>query len=269
MNSETESTKPTAITLLSLNIWNINQPFESRMSELVRFLRHATPHIVALQEVSRTSDGERQSRMIANEAGYDLEDYVRSGDWDGREEGLAVLTRVPSSKSDPITLPLASDNMPRVAQVVRADVGGTIGPVDVVNTHFSFPPKDTFGRLAQATTLIQKIRSHYVQHGRPIILCGDLNDDPKSAPVQRLFGDPQFRLRDAWDVNPSKQGLTYASSNEWARPELGLDRRIDYVAVSETLTVDWCTLTLTGKDGWKPVSDHYGVLAQISPHTRG
>jgi endonuclease/exonuclease/phosphatase family metal-dependent hydrolase len=269
MNAEVEPTWPRSINLLSLNMWNIREPFEERMSMLVRFLRHAAPDIVALQEISPTCDGEPQSQMIAIEAGYRDAHYVKSGDWRGREEGLAVMTRMTSFQSRHITLPTARDDMRRIAQVVRVDIGGTIGSLYIVNTHFAFRPSDTLGRLAQAETLIESMRSEYMKHGRPIILCGDLNDGPESAPVRRLFEDSQLHLNDAWLVNGSTNlGWTLASSNRWARSELGLDRRIDYVAVSEALTVEECTLVLTGKDGWGPVSDHYGILARISSYSQ-
>jgi endonuclease/exonuclease/phosphatase family metal-dependent hydrolase len=248
--------------VLSLNIWNLNAPLGERQDRIISYLRANRPHIVALQEVSPLGEL-RQCDLIASEVGYPYVYYTQNGYWQGREEGLAILTSLKSKELTEVTLPLAEGDMPRKLQLIN------ISPVEmdssfiVANTHLAFHIDSTTARVKQICAILGGITATG-DNIRPLILCGDLNDTPESEPVRTLFSQKQPYLRDAWTLaGNNSEGHTFAKSNPWADSKLWPGRRIDYIAVSREFTVHSCHLVLTPND-CGPASDHYAVSAEIS-----
>lgn len=244
--------------LLTLNLWNVTAPLTTRMERLLRFLRAVKPDLVALQEVSLYR-GIAQSVWIAKEADYRYEHYSRCGDWRGREEGLAVLSKHPIRMQSFNRLP-DGDAMPRCIQRIRVTAPDNRECM-LLNTHLSYPPGAGAFRLRQAVAIGDLIAS---DPSRYLVLCGDLNDSPDSSPLQQLLADDRFSLRDAWRIAGSVgEPFTFSSDNPWAAADLLPGRRIDYVLTGPGFKIISCRAVLTVADEWGIVSDHYGVLASM------
>lgn len=110
---------------------------------------------------------------------------------------------------------------------------------------------------------------------RHVILLGDLDATPDAASIRFLTGRQSLDgtsvcYQDAWAaVRPAEPGYTFTPDNPLVRDgdmptESG--RRIDYVLVrgtahGATLRVAGCERVFTDPD--RPISDHYGVLADL------
>lgn len=110
---------------------------------------------------------------------------------------------------------------------------------------------------------------------RHVILLGDLDATPDAASIRFLTGRQSLEgtsagYTDAWAaVRPGEPGHTFSPDNPLVRDgdmpcEPG--RRIDYVLVRSTahgptLRVAGCERVFTDHD--RPISDHYGVLADL------
>lgn len=248
------------LSVLTLNLWNINKPLESRLINISRFLLEKKPDIVALQEVSRYN-GQLQCHQIGRIAGYHYIHYSKSGCWFGREEGLAILTRQESIQKKSVQLPMILNDMPRILQQVKLVRHCNNPEIWIANTHYAYHINANKGRAYQAESTMNTLINHHLKSNYRLILCGDLNDTPNSPAVNIIFNDKRLRFRDAWlEAGHTNLGHTFSKDNPWADSKLSPGRRIDYVGVSEGIDVESCNIVFKGCDGFPPVSDHYGLL---------
>ena len=121
--------------------------------------------------------------------------------------------------------------------------------------------------------------------GKPLLVCGDLNDTLDAATTQLLFGPPGSQFGTAgfgrpdrgdaqrlWDV-----GFRMVPPDNWSRMFAGRQELIDHILVSDALTgrlQDAATVPLavpsvgmqpqtTPRAAGKPPSDHRPVLAHV------
>ena len=135
-----------------------------------------------------------------------------------------------------------------------------------LNTHF-----DHMGEQArQESARLIRVRLAALARGLPVIVTGDLNAEPTSAPY-RIFTRDSIAgglppLRDAHDV--SRDGH-YGPESTWtAFRAIEPGRRIDYVLVSEPITVIAHGILTDRWDDRFP-SDHLPVLASVETRCRG
>lgn len=250
--------------ILTLNLWNINQPLHHRMAKLEEYLAWIRPDIITLQEISPV-DNIPQSNQLAKSLGY-ISHYTYSGMWQGREQGLATLTRVDSRVEEVISLTEAPNDMPRVAVAVIVSTSLSKSEIAIINTHLSFHIDQGAFRQSQMRECL--LLADRVARGgaRGVMLCGDFNEDSGGVVTELIRADASLKLLDCWTAcHPeSDAGHTFARENLWADSTLWPGRRIDYIFVSsQRFRPISCNLVLTGVDGWGPVSDHYGVLAHV------
>lgn len=246
------------LSVLSINLWNINEPYEPRLAALERVLGLHTPDIVCLQENSMR-DGEWQAERLARSGGYGYLFQALSGYWQGRAEGNAILSRYPFESRQVIDLPDAENDMPRKLLICRA-VLGEERSILIANTHLCFRAEAVMARLRQAEVVYSALES-VVGNGNAI-LCGDFNDSPDSVAIQQILNSPFWV--DVWArCHPNKAGLTFSWDNPFAIAELRPGRRIDYCLVRGQLSSIECDLVCAGPELSDIASDHYALLASV------
>lgn len=248
--------------LLTLNLWNINEPLTARMRELGQFVEVLLPDVMAFQEVSLVG-GQPQTEVIARSFGYSSS-YARSGTWKGREEGLATLTRLPSISSEIVALPEAKGDMSRIALAVILSGHNSLSEIAVVNTHLAFQRRHRHARLRQIRACLT-FAAKVMEARRGLVLCGDLNNFPGEKIVEEVMERGPVKFQSCWTKYDTESGPpeTFSSNNPWAAQELFPGRTIDHVFVSPSMLIERCMIVLRGTDGWHPVSDHFGVLTEI------
>jgi endonuclease/exonuclease/phosphatase family metal-dependent hydrolase len=278
--------------VVTLNLWGIEPPLESRLALAVRQLAALAPDVVCLQEV-RPLDG-RAGRTTADVIAEGLgmaAHYEVSAAWESTpelpdgQEGLAIIARAIGERR----VERLPDARPTEARILlSAAIETAAGPIWVHATHLHYRLDDGVARERQVVAIDDAIRR--VGRDRdspPQILCGDFNAIADSDEIRFLRGlttlaGRRTHFQDAWlrlhrepgAGDGPAQGITWSSENRFTRPlrSLDLDRRIDYVLVTTRKkdgrgTVHDCRVVMTEREGLGEVeicaSDHYGVCADI------
>lgn len=243
------------------NIWNIQGDPARWQRSVPAILAECDADILLLQEISPDSAGIPQSSRLADALGMASERYFFAGEWRGREEGLAILSRFPMVRHVQRALSTGADGMGRV--ICGATLATPQGQVDVYTAHLAFPLSDRAGRHVQALEALAFItETSGPLFDRPVIFGGDLNDVPGS-PAAQVFATSGL-LRDACaNLSPAAR-RTFTSLNPLVQADLGPDRCIDYLFH----TPRWVTssVELFGREaGGAYGSDHLGIKAVFEP----
>jgi len=146
--------------------------------------------------------------------------------------------------------------LPRIATYARFTERGGDRAVYVFNTHFDH--KGEVARARSARLLVERIVARASPD--PVIVLGDFNTGPRSAPIATLLGDPVAALRDAWRcANP--EAPEQGTFNGW-RESLGAER-IDFVFFSAGLSVREAAIDGRRPGGRWP-SDHAPVTSRLA-----
>ena len=156
-----------------------------------------------------------------------------------------------------------SSSLPRIATWGRFLERSTGRVVWVFNTHFDHRSADA--REGGARLIATRI-GDLVPEGELVIVLGDLNAVPGSAPLRVLqagAGKKPVKLVDAWrERNPSEQ--LECTMNQWGT---GLEgRRIDYVLVAPGVELLESSIIRKRIEG-RPISDHWPVYARMAFRT--
>lgn len=244
------------------NVWNLNRSWRRRFATIRRLLQDADADVVCLQEVSIDDHTERpQSALLAAGSGWRTR-YWRSGEWHGREEGLAILSRFAVEQEHRWSLPEARLDMPRQVCAALMDVGGR--RLLVANTHLAYRLDAEADRVRQAEAAMAGLEA-YVDRLRPdaVVLAGDFNCVPTSPALAVVHRSP-LRLCDVFEGSEERhRTFTFAQGNPLVDPALGADRWIDYIFVSSSLTVRHRSLLGDAPPAEAEfLSDHFGLLAE-------
>lgn len=244
--------------VLQFNLWNTNEPLESRMRTLEKGIRHLDPDVITFQEVSPVM-GRPQISPLAERLDYYLY-YADAGAFHGRREGNAILSKVPASRVETMNLNCADVDLQRVAICCFFEE-----PLDrlvgVLSTHLAYPLEADEARRIQAEEVADFIISTGASGA--FVLGADLNAEPRSSAVAALLNIDG--ARDAWEwTNSNEPRVTFAAENPFVEPRLGPNRRIDYLIVGGSLIVERCEVVFTERR-LGIASDHYGILAEILP----
>lgn len=240
--------------ILTLNLWNINEPLDMRYAALEVGLKRLRPDIVCLQEVARDpKSGRRQSELIAGMCGHlhIVED-----------NGLAIICSIPVVRSGHARLPEFAGDFPREALSAQLLIESR--PLLVTNTHLAYPPEMIQERKEQVERLLASIRQlPSSERGIAKILCGDFNDVDDSPSVRTVLGCEE-EFRDVFaECHPNSPGVTYACRNQYVDPSWTVDQRIDYIFATRDLVPQECSVVFDGNDGFDLVSDHFGVFCRL------
>ncbi|WP_205957650.1 endonuclease/exonuclease/phosphatase family protein [Pseudoxanthomonas winnipegensis] len=120
------------------------------------------------------------------------------------------------------------------------------------NTHFPYRDQDEAARVKCAQLIAQRLKA--LPAGEPVVLTGDFNTTPDSAPHATLTA----LLHDSWESAPSRSGPDRTFHDFTGTP----DKRIDWILSRglQPLSV----ATLTDHDGARYPSDHFPVVATFA-----
>ena len=269
--------------VVTWNIWWQFGPWEQRLPAIIETLRRLDADVILLQEVwIDLATGESSAARIAEALGFDPTHVVTANraDLDGLGFANAVISRYPITHHE--WRPLFSPEIfEEYRTVLRADIDGPRGPVQVFTTHLHWRLDHSHIRQVQVREICRFIRES-PKRTFPAILGGDFNADPLSDEIRMLTGrmavpEPPLAFFDAWESAGDRTkaasavadpGDTWSNENPYAVADLEPSRRIDFLFTgfpkqggaghavhAEVVGVDAI--------GGVVPSDHYGVLADI------
>jgi endonuclease/exonuclease/phosphatase family metal-dependent hydrolase len=248
--------------ILTLNLWNINEPLEARYAALESGLRRLLPDIVCLHEVDRDpKSGQSQAELVATMCGHA---HVVA------DNGLAIVCSSPVMRSSSLSLPEFPGDFSRRALSAELSIGGR--PLLVTNTHLAHRPEMIEERRKQVEILLAAIK-HPRTTGRSVarVLCGDFNDTADS-PAVRAVLDSEAGLQDVFAACcPDSPGITYSCHNRYVDPSWTLDQRIDYflpVASSLSRTVPSSSTATTDLSSHPITLAYFAVLPFVESTSR-
>jgi endonuclease/exonuclease/phosphatase family metal-dependent hydrolase len=259
----------TRLRVLTWNLWWRFGPWEVRQPAIAATIARLDPDVVCLQEV--WDDGERnQAAGLADDLGYQSA-YGSRLDMGGVRMGNAVLSRWPIAGHEVRPLPAPAD-AEELRTVVRADIDGPRGPIQVFCTHLNWRFDHSAIRQEQVRTICGFVAESPAR-AYPAVLCGDFNATPDSDEVRMLTGRaavpaPKLVFMDAWELAGDGAGMTWSHTNPYASQEFEPDRRIDYVFAGWPKSGGAGHVVSAAVVGAEAVdgvvgSDHYGVLAEL------
>jgi endonuclease/exonuclease/phosphatase family metal-dependent hydrolase len=252
------------------NLWWRYGPWEERLPRIIDELRRVDADVVALQEVW-VADGTSSADVIADALGLERVVAAELEMAPGVRFGNAALSRWPITGSEHRRLPAGQAPDER-RLVLRADIDGPRGPLQVFSTHLNWRFDQSDVRQLQVETVADFVQSSRPRSYPPIV-CGDFNAEPVSDEMRTLTGHrpvvSELVLVDCWrGVHASEPGFTWDNENPFVAEQLELTRRIDYVlagwpkARGAGHPVAAELLGATPIDGMHP-SDHFGVVTEL------
>ena len=240
---------PSRLRVMSYNVHSCSG-MDGRISpaRIARVIAEQSPDVVALQELDHgrlRSRGEDQASTIAQILGYHVT-FLATVTRGAERYGHAVLSRWPIRTVKVAELPIRSFSIwpePRGALWSRIFLENT--PVNIVTTHLGLSGRE---RLQQMQTLLGPEWLGPILDNQAIILCGDFNLPPGTAPY-RLAAD---RLRDV--ASDGSEALhTFISAKPFAR--------IDHIFVSSHFATE--TVSVVRNYLTRVSSDHLPLLADL------
>lgn len=239
--------------ILTLNMWNINEPLDVRMEVLRKYLIKEKPDCICFQEISKI-DNRIQVEALLNELQYEYT-YCLSGIWKGREEGLVIATSVPHKLIINEQLPVIQNDMRRIVMAVEIE-HPVLGLLYIFNTHLAYHILNGDGRIRQMNKIFEYMKE-YVNRGITV-LCGDLNEDPDQGKLYKFIESyKEIRLKDTCNKNL----ITFSSKNKYVSKDLWPDRKIDYILYCGKIDLK-SKIAMVEDDEYGCCSDHYGLLAE-------
>ncbi|MEQ8555977.1 MAG: endonuclease/exonuclease/phosphatase family protein [Cyclobacteriaceae bacterium] len=144
--------------------------------------------------------------------------------------------------------------LPRICTAVLFQVNSSDKKFWVFNTHFDHRGDEA--RLQSVDVILNKIKA-LNKDGHPTIVMGDLNLTPDTPPIKKLFS----ALNDTRAVSK----LVFGPEGTWSSFDVQkeLDRRIDYIVVSDQVKVSKYAVLTDNRD-LRNYSDHLPVFIQAS-----
>lgn len=215
-----------------------------------RVIRGQLPDIVALQEVDlgrRRSRAEDQGAIIARELGMNVVfcPTVTRGE---EHYGHALLSRWPIETVKRMRLPHDPTSWwqePRSAMWARVSIGGQV--INVITTHLGLGPRE---RILQVRALLSEDWLGGIPSEEPVLLCGDFNALPGSAPYKLVA----TRLR---DVQAAVDGYRPLATFSSMQPLV----RLDHIFVSAHFKRQ--KIFVVRNDLTRVASDHLPLMADL------
>lgn len=242
------------------NAWDRRQPLVIDILRDGDFwgLQEALPEqVAAIAKELRQDDGWAmlvRSRERDPKEGEACPILYRSDRWaiDAEEQGTFWLSETPEvagSKS-------WDSSLPRIATFARFTARAGSHSIYLVNVHLDHRGATARREAALLVARRMAARRHPLD---PLIVVGDFNTGPSSAPIRGLLEDRSLDLVDAWRA-AHPDAPERPTFNGWADACAG--DRIDFILVSRTVGVEQCEIDDRKREGRWP-SDHAAVRATL------
>ena len=268
------------ISVVTLNILNDLRRWDERKDMLVNELRHLQPDLIALQEVKLPLNN---GQWIAEQlGGYSVHLTPKHGKKHSKEEGLAILSRLPVDHVHSTSL----GGQNRVAQFVQVQLDGK--RLLFANGHFFWYPGDHSQRSRQIRVLHTWLKKHAELAPASVVVCGDFNGTPETPAIQAM----QAPL--GWTQFQSAHTCKHGREPDWTCPTplqwrhepwrkavfnvvgLAVQKKrgpwrgtLDYIFVNERVSVEECRVVFNQPALHDPTlypSDHLGLHATLRIH---
>jgi endonuclease/exonuclease/phosphatase family metal-dependent hydrolase len=258
--------------VLTLNIWNRQGPWETRLELIRSGIRELDPDLIGLQEVI-AHDGTSQADAIREGMDYHAA-FGAAQDYGADVKfGNAVLSRWPILRTEVMPLPAGTSTESR--SLLFTEIGSPFGKIPFFVTHLNWKFHEGVIREAQVAAIADHVKHETPIDGMPPIVVGDFNAQPDAAEIRFLKGlqslnGKSFYLADCFEQTGHGPGVTFDSTrNPYAAITHEYPRRIDYIFVrgpdkharGKPLTA---TVVFDQVVDGNAASDHYGVVAEIS-----
>ena len=237
---------------------------------VVNVLTNFQPDVLAVEEMGSTNDlAELHNRLHAKGMDYPYREWLQAADADRH---VALLSRFPITSRQPHTnetYSLDGHTLPvqRGFLDVQIQVSSNYTFRAIV-VHLKSKRTTEEGdqakmRLEEATLLRDYINNVLKQNSNAnVVVMGDFNDTPDSAPIRALLGDATLNLF----VLPARDSTGSDATHFWKfRKEYS---HIDYLMTSPGMSNEYVTGSARVADfpGWDKGSDHRAVFGRFQTH---
>ncbi len=219
--------------------YNIRLGVESSLAEIAADIEVAgIPDVLALQEVGdhwRMGEKVDQAEAIAQALGLTFHTFAGAlTDDEGGRYGIALASAWPLEEVQVFELPVDADEQ-RVCLLAKTN------EVWVLNTHLSIETAERGSQAVVVGELAQKLLE-------PVLVMGDLNDQPGSATVRLVRGG----LTDCFDASGEGPEVTFSVEDP--------QRRIDYIFCGGGIAPSGpCRVVREAA-----ASDHFPLVAEVA-----
>lgn len=186
INVDVSAQATKSIKVLSYNVHHCNPPSKEGLIDIkaiAKVIIASNADLVALQEVDvntiRSGKGIHQARELGRLTGMQAY-FTKTIDHEGGDYGVAVLSKLPILDSASYKLPMkeGSGGEPRGMSVIKVKVPDG-KELLFASTHFDL-------KEANRSLQAEEIKRIFSDQDLPVVLAGDLNAVPESAPISTL-----------------------------------------------------------------------------------
>lgn len=226
-----------SLRVLTLNIWNRNDPWEGRLRAIRAGIEEHQPDLIGLQEVLHPRDpahGLDQATAIGEGFGYHLA-FAPAWELGGIEFGNAVLSRWPILRSATFPLPTFGSDEHRC--LLFAEIAAPFAKIPFFVTHLNWKPDEGHVREQQVRAIADHVAATAGAESFPALLVGDFNAEPSCDEIRFLRGQCSLGQKSVYFADTfalargSEEGATFSRRNPFAAPLREPERRIDYIFV--------------------------------------
>jgi endonuclease/exonuclease/phosphatase family metal-dependent hydrolase len=254
----------------TMNIWCRHGDWDARRGVLAEGFRALAPDLVTLQE---TIDDDQVPGLLGD--GYEI---VHLGGRSPDRVGASIASRWPVEDLAEIGLAVTPRVEPDswIGRLALAEIATPVGRVLLANHKPNWQLPYEHERELQAVAAARAIEDRLGGRDLHVVLTGDFDATPDAASIRfwrgrQSLGGLSVCYRDTWEhAHGGEPGHTFTPENPLvAGGEMPLERgrRIDYVMVRCGAHGPSLDITRCERIFDRPPfgSDHYGVVADLSP----
>ena len=268
--------------VLTLNHWGRGGRWQARRSVLRRGLRELDPDVIAFQEAYRTDEHDTTTEIVDPE--FHVVHQTAGLLGDGNCAAIASRWPIAAVRELDQQLTARTADFPVTTLIAEIEAPAPIGQLLFVNHLPSWKPQLELERELQTVAAVRAIEQLVAERPMHVVLAGDLDAEPDAASIRFLRGRQSLDASsvyyvDAWStIHPDEAGHTFTQRNplmiEDSDVRQEVDRRIDYVFVradefGPTLVITGCELAFAEPVDGVWASDHFGVVADLTPSFKG